>query len=352
MLLDLLKAYSPTGREERAVNVLRDYAKSLGFDDVHLDGVGNLVAEVGYGERSIALIGHIDTVPGELPVEFDGSVVKGRGAVDAKGPLVAMFVAAAYAKKLLDLSRYKVYAVAVVGEEGDSRGAKELIRRGFRADGIIIGEPSNGAIVIGYRGSMKLRIECKASRGHTASPPTEASACEKLVNIWLSLRNEYSNFKATATSVSLLSMKCGEDSEIYSIYPDRGLALIDVRIGLDDSREKAEGFINSVVNSYNCTYRVLDYTPPIKVSVNSSVVRALVRALLSEGRRPRFVYKLGTSDMNLLHVCSAGNIAAYGPGNAELSHSDYEEIEVGDVIQAVKIYANTIQEFFKLYDAK
>ena len=81
-------------------------------------------------------------------------------------------------------------------------------------------------------------------------------------------------------------------------------------------------------------------------------MRTLVRALLSEGRRPRFVYKLGTSDMNLLHVCSAGNITAYGPGNAELSHSDGEEIEVGDVIQAVKIYANTIQEFFKLYDAK
>ena len=39
------------------------------------------------------LLGHIDTVPGRVPVRREGGRLYGRGAVDAKGPL-ACFVAA------------------------------------------------------------------------------------------------------------------------------------------------------------------------------------------------------------------------------------------------------------------
>src|SRR5216683_6349839 len=59
-----------------------------------IDEAGNAVGEIGDGPRHVVLLGHIDTVPGEIPVHVEGDELVGRGAVDAKGPLAA-FVAAA-----------------------------------------------------------------------------------------------------------------------------------------------------------------------------------------------------------------------------------------------------------------
>ena len=348
MLLELLKAYSPSGHEEKAIKILREYVLTLGFDDVHIDGVGNLIAEIGYGDRSIALVGHIDTVPGELPVELSNGVVRGRGAVDAKGPLVAMFIGASLAKNHINLSKHRVYAIAVVGEEGDSRGAKELVKRGFKPNGIIIGEPSNNSIVLGYRGSVKVKIRCLSASSHTSSPPLEPTVYDKLIDLWIKVRERYSTFKAELTTAAILSIQCGDNTE-YSVYPREGSVLIDFRVGINDSVKSIEEYLSNLVMQYSkCYYDVIDYTQPIRTSVNSTIVRALTRAIIIEGVRPKFVYKLGTSDMNLLHNCSS-NIVAYGPGKSELSHTDKEEISVEEVLQGARIYRSAIEEFFKLF---
>jgi LysW-gamma-L-lysine carboxypeptidase len=350
MLVDLLKAYSPPGHEEKAVKVLQDYAISLGFDTVRIDGAGNIIAEVGYGEKSIALIGHIDTVPGELPVEVDGDVVRGRGAVDAKGPLVAMFIGATLAKKVIDLDKHRVYVIAAVGEEGDSRGAKELIRQGFKANGIIVGEPSNNSIVLGYRGSMKVLIRCSSMPSHSSSPPLEPPVYEKLINIWTKIKEKYSIFKAQFTTATILSIRCGDDVALgYSVYPNEGYMIVDLRIGIEDTLKNVDGYLQNLISQFNsCSYNVLDYTHPVKTSITNTIVRALTRAIIVEGEKPRFVYKLGTSDMNLLQSCTS-NIVAYGPGKSELSHTNKEEISIEEVLYGAKVYRSAIREFFKLF---
>jgi len=347
MLVDLLKAYSPTGHEEKAVKVLQGYAKSLGFDTVYTDDAGNLIIEIGYGKKSIALIGHIDTVPGELPVEVDGDVIRGRGAVDAKGPLVAMFIGATLAKEVIDLNKHKVYVIAAVGEEGDSRGAKELIRQGFKTSGIIVGEPSNNAIVLGYRGSMKVVIRCSSLPSHASSPPLEPPVYEKLIDIWTRIKEKYNMFKAQLTTATILSMHCGDDMG-YSVYPNEGYMLIDFRVGIEDAIRSVNEYLQNIVSQFShCSYSILDYTQPVKTSINSIIVRALARAIITEGEKPRFVCKLGTSDMNLLQSCSS-DIAAYGPGKSELSHTNREEITVKEILYGAKVYRNTIKEFFNL----
>ncbi len=347
MLIDVLKAYSPTNHEERAINILKYYANELGYEDVVVDSAGNLIASYGSGSTSISLIGHIDTVPGELPVQFDGVVVRGRGAVDAKGPLVAMFIGASLARRFIDVKRFRVYAIAVTGEEGDSRGAKNLIRNGFKSNGIIIGEPSNNSIVIGYRGSIKMKIVCRGVGGHSSSPPAGPSACDKLIELWSMIRSKYREYKAMGISASLIYLKCGEEHS--SIHPRYGESIIDVRISVDRSVNDVINELSNILNAYPCEYRVLDYTNPVRVSINNAIVRSITRSLVKLGIRPRFTYKLGTSDMNLLYPIATRNIAAFGPGKSELSHSDGEEIGVNEIINGTYIYMNTIVEFTKIY---
>ncbi len=60
--------------------------QALGFR-ARIDEAGNAIGELGKGERTIVLLGHIDTVPGQIRVRREGDILFGRGTVDAKGPL-------------------------------------------------------------------------------------------------------------------------------------------------------------------------------------------------------------------------------------------------------------------------
>ena len=83
--------------------------KALGYDDVRVDGMGNLVGRVGQGGRKLLFDSHTDTVavtdPERWSVEpFAGTVrdgmLYGRGAVDMKSAIAASVYAGAAAKRL------------------------------------------------------------------------------------------------------------------------------------------------------------------------------------------------------------------------------------------------------------
>lgn len=346
MLIDLLKVYSPSGKEKEAISVLKNYAEELGYEEVVIDDVGNLIAGYGWGDNTFAVIGHVDTIPWELPTYFDGHTVYGRGAVDAKGPLVAAFIGLALAKNFVDMGRIKVYVVALVDEEGGSLGAKHLVKLGFNLNGAIVAEPSNtDGVVVGYRGSAKFSITCISAGGHSSSG-TENSACEKLISIWIKIKSLYSKQdSAPRDTLALLKFWCGDDAPIIPRY---GEALINIRMTLDNLEDVVKT-VNTIVNNFNdCSLNLLDYTKPVKVSVNNLAARAITRAIILNNMKPRILYKLGTSDMNILYPTVTENIVAYGPGKSELAHTAKESITIDELIKGINIYRDAVKEFFNL----
>ncbi|MFI9122712.1 M20/M25/M40 family metallo-hydrolase [Streptomyces bikiniensis] len=75
-------------------------------------------------ERTVMFNVHLDTVAGGEPPAFDGARFTGRGAVDAKGPAVALLAGvAAAARTCPDIGRdVAVLVQAVAGEEGGALG--------------------------------------------------------------------------------------------------------------------------------------------------------------------------------------------------------------------------------------
>ncbi|HUT17002.1 MAG TPA: M20/M25/M40 family metallo-hydrolase, partial [Acidobacteriota bacterium] len=139
LLTDLLKIYSPSGKEEAISNFLVKEMKALGFR-VRKDSAGNVIGEIGKGEPTILLCGHMDTIAGQLPVRVENNKIYGAGAVDAKGPLAAMIIAAATVAQE-PMFQAKIVVASVVEEEATSRGVKHLISDGVSADYAIFGEP-------------------------------------------------------------------------------------------------------------------------------------------------------------------------------------------------------------------
>jgi LysW-gamma-L-lysine carboxypeptidase len=350
LLLDLLKAYSPTFSEDKAVGVLYDYAHKLNYDSVEIDSVGNLIARIGRGRRRILMISHVDTVEGYIQPGFDGHSFYGRGAVDAKGPLAAMVVAASLAQRYVDTDDVSIHVVAAVGEEGPSHGARHLVDAGTKYDSAIVGEPTSMVnVVVGCRGSCRVVVTCRGSGGHASSPWLYSSACEKLMEAWTKIRQLLGGVSASEFSASLVKMTCGEGP---NTIPRRGEAVINVRVPIGRSTADVRSALTSIGLNEECNVSIEDCTEPVRVPVNSLSVRALNRALIRLGFKPRIAIKLGTSDMNLLYGRITADIVEWGPGRSELSHTDREEITVEEYFTGIEVYRRALVELYSLYRAK
>ncbi|MEM3793712.1 MAG: M20/M25/M40 family metallo-hydrolase, partial [Candidatus Bathyarchaeia archaeon] len=139
-LIELLRAYSPFGQEGAASDLILSEMTRLGIR-ARRDEVGNVIGEVGSGAHpALLLCGHMDTVPGFIPVRVEGGTLYGRGAVDAKSSLASMILSAgALAKEGIN---GRIIMACVVDEEGEGRGIKNLMKGGLDIDYAIFGEPS------------------------------------------------------------------------------------------------------------------------------------------------------------------------------------------------------------------
>ena len=100
--------------------------------------VGNVIATKGTGSPRIMLCGHMDVVPGKVKVRKEGDSLYGRGASDAKAPLMAMLFAAASIEK----NQGTVIFVGAVDEEGNAIGIKNIVKKEMNIDYAVFGEPS------------------------------------------------------------------------------------------------------------------------------------------------------------------------------------------------------------------
>lgn len=154
--------------------------------------------------RSLMLQGHIDTVDfGEPELwtrsptgEATGNRVYGRGAADMKGG-VASFIAALDILDDLGVTlNGDVLLAATPGEEDGGLGALSTILRGHRADGVVITEPTDLAVVIAHGGSLVFRITVTGKSAHGGARNDGVSAIEKFIPIfqdllaWEAERNE------------------------------------------------------------------------------------------------------------------------------------------------------------------
>ena len=131
----------------------------------------------------------MDTVAGHLPLRIEEGKIYSRGAVDAKGPLAAMIIAASAAGKDPGF-KGKILVASVVEEEATSRGVRHLITQGIKADYAIFGEPSGiENITIGYKGQIQLKIICKTETGHSSTPWMYDNALEKAYELWEQIKN-------------------------------------------------------------------------------------------------------------------------------------------------------------------
>jgi len=337
LLLRLVKIYTPSGQESRLHDTLSEIVEELGYEEKYVDEAGNFIASYGEG-TPVLLASHIDTVPGQLKAYFDGEKVYGRGAVDAKGPLLSYILAGALAmKKVYGL---KIYVAGLAREEVDGFGARYLINNGFKADHILIGEPTNLGIAIAYRGSVSCRISAKAGGGHSSAPYIGDSALDRILEFLMKVREKYGGSSYEEITSAITVLRAGDWP---GNLPEEATAYLNVRFPKPHEPDEIIAELKNLSEKHGVELNIIDSTPPIEVSINSPIVRMMIRGCLKNQVKPRIVKKTGTSDMNLLAKITR-SIAAFGPGDSKLAHTRLEFMDVKDLLKASEIISSALIE--------
>lgn len=340
-----MERYSPSGEEGEVGEFLVSEMAELGFV-VRRDVVGNVIGEHGEGSPRVLLCGHMDTVPPELPVRLEDGVLYGRGAVDAKGPLAALVMAAS---GLVEEGHPgSLVVVGAVDEEGRNAGIENLIRDGLDADYAIFGEPTNvDTITVGYKGGILLKVECETETGHSSAPWLYENSIEKAMEVWrlvssLRLPEEDPESRFHSLSYCLRTIQGGGQG---SIVPSSCQALIEARIPPSLSVDRLSAELLSLIGAYrddnpdvNVSAEIVDHIEPYLSDKRSPLVRALSRSIWrNRGVKVGLINKTGTGDMNIFGRATGTPTVTYGPGNPHLDHTPHECIGIQDYLDSIAV---------------
>ena len=357
MLEKALRLYTPSLSERPMAEFLADKCDDLGFEDIQIDEVGNIIAKKGSGSPKIMLCGHMDVVPGKIKVRIEGDMLHGRGASDAKAPLIAMLFAAAS----IGENQGTITFVGAVDEEGNATGIKNLVKNKPDVDYAVFGEPSSiQKVTIAYKGrlAINLRVNVKDS-AHASAPWLAKNAIEEISSVAIELKNELESGQEDKSKGMMLTATLTEirGGTSHNVTPKECVATLDIRIPVDmncnDIEEKITKIINemSIKREIEVLYSVIDETEPFEAAHNSPLVRALTLSILDvEKKRPMLIRKTGTGDMNVIGNQLKIPVITYGPGDPHEAHTIDEKVSIEEFVKGIEILKKSLHHLKRLHD--
>lgn len=341
-LLGLVQRPSVSGSERLAAEWLAEHATHLGANHAGLDEAGSLIAVWGSGPRQIVLLGHIDTVPGEINVRIEDGQLYGRGSVDAKGPLAAFVDAAA---AVGDVPGWQVVVIGAVGEETDSIGARSVVDR-YQPDYAVIGEPSRwDRVTLGYKGCAAAAVRTHKTTGHSAR--AEETACDAAVAVWTALRERVNQFNADRKGAfHQIQANLGSFTSHSDGFAETAEIHIRARLPLDVTPADWYQWIEACAGEA-AVERLGFAIPAYRADKNSPLVRAFLGAVRAEGGQPGFVVKTGTADLNIVAPAWGCPALAYGPGDSALDHTPDEHIDLHEYALGVNVLTGVLRSLMK-----
>jgi acetylornithine deacetylase len=322
---------------------------------------------------SLMLNAHVDVVPpgdlGSWPgaAPFSGTVdahhVRGRGACDMKGGLVAAWWAARALREVGVPLRGDVLLAAVQGEEDGGLGTYATLARGWRADACVIPEPTSLDLVPANAGSLTFRLRVRGLATHASRRQTGVSAVEKFWPVFGALRALEAERNAEVDPLMArwdiaypIEVGLVSSGSWASSVPDVLVAegRFGVRLGEDPTvaREALAAAVRAV-----CDGDPWLRDHPVEVEwwggqfasgqtcSADAVVDSVRRAHAVAAGTPQQTWGAPYgSDLRLMTQIGGVPTVQYGPGDAALAHGPNELVAISEVLTASRTLALTALE--------
>ena len=369
-LRDIVAIPSLSGQEEGVVRRVASEMEKVGFDEVKIDPLGNVLGRVGSGPRVIAFDAHLDTVDvtdgdqwdcDPFTGKLEDGRIFGRGAVDQKAGMAGMVYAGAAMKELDLLDGVQVWMVGSVMEEDcDGLCWHHILSEKTLAPELVVStEPTGLKIHRGQRGRMEIRVKVKGRSCHGSMPHLGDNAVYKIApaigaieKLNERLQDDPFLGKGTCT-ISWI----GSRGPSLCAVPDEAEFHIDRRLTLGETRESALAEVEEAlaavgVNAevFTLTYEEKAWTglvypmdkyyPTWVMDEDDPVLRAAERAFGAvTGKEPEV--SCWTFSTNGVAITGLHGVPCFGlgPGLEKLAHSANEHVPVSDVLAACAFYA-------------
>jgi putative selenium metabolism hydrolase len=373
-LSKLVKKKSLSCYEKEAAFELIQQMEQSGFDEVRIDGLGNVIGRIGFGKRIIAFDGHIDTVDaGNLQNwsfdPFSGEIkdgfVHGRGTVDQKGGPAA-FVTAGRIIKELDLAKdITIYFIgSVIEEDCDGLPWKYIIEEDkIIPECVVITEPTNLGIYRGHRGRMEIEVTFKGRSAHGSAPERGLNAVYMASGTSLMIK-ELNNNLADDEFLGKGSVAVTEfvsNSPSLCAIPDYSKIHLDRRLTWGEDKNLALEQIKEIVKNYDAEVRIPvykqksftgleygmeKYYPTWKLEPDNPYVHKAADSFKKLFNTEPVVDKW-TFSTNGVVICGIYGIpvVGFGPGNEVLAHAPDEKVPVEHLVKASAFYAMLSKNF-------
>lgn len=320
--------------------------------------------------KSLIFNGHIDTVPPyEMTVDpFDAEIVDGwvlgRGTNDMKGAVACMITAMLNIKKKGRILGGDIILTAAVGEEEKSDGTEYVVKSGIRADGAIVGEPSNYGYALGHRGLEWLEIRIEGKIAHGGIPELGINAISKAAKLIRKIEEELmprlKERQNEWMGPSVMNFGLIKGGTQPSSVADSCIIQIDRRYLpgenvegvikeyqdiIDDIRKDDPEFKAEIIRMESNLMEEFDHAPLI--AEPDSEIAKTVYGILKDfvGKEPNIEKRRGWTDAGVLSTYGKIPTVVTGPGDLKYSHAKDEKIPVVDLVNYVEIYTRIAEEF-------
>ena len=349
---------------ERAAAEMRN----LGFRKVWFDTQGNIVGEIGDGEKKLLYDSHLDTVGVGDPDEWDWDPFQGkeengifyaRGACDEKNSTPGMIYGLAIAHELGLLDGFTGYYFGNIEEWDDGIAPNALIDvEGLRPDFVVIGEPTKMQVYRGHKGRVELKITAKGKSAHAASNYLGDNPIYKLTPLIDAIAGMQDQLgddpflgvgRITVTDMYVETPSINAVPGEATIFIDRRMTfgenaqscLQQVKDLVGDRKDITVEILHGALTSYTDftmerdkiypAWALPDDDPYVQAGLNT--LKAL-RGGTPVGGKWDFSTN-GTYWMGIAGIPSIG----FGPGDEIHAHTVLDQVILEDVVQATAFYA-------------
>ena len=365
----LVRTQSYTGDEERIAMIVRDKMEELGFCDITIDAMGNVLGRMGSGHCTLLFDSHDDTVEVKdadqwehdpFGAEITGGLMYGRGAVDMKAGLAASIYGAYIAGTcgVIPEGSAIYVSVSTMEEDYDGHALKYLLEHlDFKPDKVMICEPSNGLdISIGHRGRSLIEVHAEGVSSHGSTPhlgKNPVYLLREVIGRVEALNERLSEQEGEHGTVALTNIYCQTASN--NSIPQNATLILDRRITPDETEDVISKEMDELLKGTEATWKFCDisgkswngheflfhsFLPAWEISRDHPYVQAAAAAYREvRGSEPNYFRFNGCTN----GISSAGlhgiPTIVMGPGELAMAHARDEYCPVEDIIDACKVYA-------------
>lgn len=373
---ELIAIPSLSSQEGNVVKRIQREMKALGYDEVRVDPMGNILGRIGSGKRVIAIDGHVDTVDvGDRkawktdpfdPVLKNG-VIYGRGCSDMKGGVAAAIYAGALLKKAGFPKDATLYVTGTVQEEDcDGLCWQYIIEQDrLRPDVVVITEPTSLRIYRGHRGRMEIEVETTGVSCHGSAPERGVNAVYKMAPIIRDIEqlNERLQPRAPLGKGTVTISHIRSRSPSLCAVADGCVIHLDRRLTVGETERSAVAQIKALpsVKKAKAVVRVLEYAVPSYTGLTYPTKKYYPTWEMPESRREvkvaRSAYRevfgseptVGHWTFSTNGIATAGKhkvpTIGFGPGHEHFAHAPNECVEVEHLVRAAAFYAGFVESF-------